>query len=255
MIACARSRDRHAGQNRQRSTRADAGDFDQLLEDVAFFRGAETEQDVRVLAYSQMREQHDFFIQARQIVERAHRHLDFVTDTVAIDQQLRRIFLKKNSGKTTNHRDDLAKKQLNIVEMIVAEKRVEDSCQSSMLSDQSTAAHTQTFFRQIRRQRANAANASPLCAWQIATPSASAASVPGKPDNFSSRCTMSCTCAFCALPWPTTACLTCRAVYSATSKSAPTNAQIAAPRAWPSNSVDCGLTLTKTFSIAAQSGR
>ena len=33
-----------------------------------------------------------------------------------------------------------------------------------------------------------------------------------------------------------------------------TAALIAAPLAWPSNKVDCGFVLTKTFSIATQSG-
>ena len=68
-------------------------------------------------------------------------------------------------------------------------------------------------------------------------------------------CTISCTCSFAALPWPTTACLTCSAVYSLTGKPASTAAEIAAPRAWPSSSVDCGLTLTKTFSTATSVGR
>ena len=66
---------------------------------------------------------------------------------------------------------------------------------------------------------------------------------------------MSCTCSFAALPWPTTACFTCSAVYSMTGSSASTAAEIAAPRAWPSSSVDCGLTLTNTFSMATSVGR
>jgi hypothetical protein len=65
---------------------------------------------------------------------------------------------------------------------------------------------------------------------------------------------MACTCSLAALPWPTTACLTCKAVYSATGRFAVTSAAIAAPRAWPSSSVDCGLTLTKTISTAACCG-
>jgi hypothetical protein len=43
-------------------------------------------------------------------------------------------------------------------------------------------------------------------------------------------------------------------VYSATGSFAVTSAAIAAPRAWPSSSVDCGLTLTKTISTAACCG-
>ena len=62
------------------------------------------------------------------------------------------------------------------------------------------------------------------------------------------------TCSLAALPWPTTACLTCRAVYSATGRSQDTAPQMAAPRAWPSSRVDWGLTLTKMISTTAWSG-
>ena len=63
-----------------------------------------------------------------------------------------------------------------------------------------------------------------------------------------------CTCSFFAWPWPTIAFFICSAVYSATASSSATSADSAAPRAWPSSSVDCGLTLTKTISIEAQVG-
>jgi hypothetical protein len=62
------------------------------------------------------------------------------------------------------------------------------------------------------------------------------------------------TCSLRAWPLPTTDCLTCSAVYSATGSPARTAAQIAVPRAWPSASVDCGLMLTKTFSTATSIG-
>src|SRR6185436_11088587 len=95
----------------------------------------------------------------------------------------------------------------------------------------------------------------PPCAWQIAQASASAASGLGSPGSASSLRTMCCTCSFFAWPLPTTACFTWSAVYSATGRPAITAAQIAVPRAWPSSSVDCGLTLTKTFSIETSCGR
>ena len=44
------------------------------------------------------------------------------------------------------------------------------------------------------------------------------------------------------------------AVYSATASSCETSAESAAPRAWPSSSVACGLTLTNTISTEAQVG-
>ena len=75
--------------------------------------------------------------------------------------------------------------------------------------------------------------ASPLLAWawQIAQARASAASDEGLAVSASSRSTMWQTCSLAALPWPTTACLTCKAVYSATGRSHETAPQIAAPRA------------------------
>jgi hypothetical protein len=51
-----------------------------------------------------VREQHDLFADLRQVVEGAHRHIDLVADTGALDQQLRRIFFKQNTGETTDHR-------------------------------------------------------------------------------------------------------------------------------------------------------
>jgi hypothetical protein len=54
---------------------------------------------------------------------------------------------------------------------------------------------------------------------------------------------------------PTTDCFTCKAVYSETGSPHATAAQIAAPRACPSSNVDCGLTLTNTFSTATCPGR
>jgi hypothetical protein len=45
------------------------------------------------------------------------------------------------------------------------------------------------------------------------------------------------------------------AAYSCTTSPLDAAAQIAAPRAWPSSRVDCGLTLTNTFSTVATCGR
>src|SRR5688572_14633559 len=92
------------------------------------------------------------------------------------------------------------------------------------------------------------------CAWQIAHASASAASGAGSPGSASRRFTMCCTCSLAAWPLPTTDCLTCSAVYSATGRPASTAAQIAVPRAWPRARVDCGLVLTNTFSTATCPG-
>src|SRR5690606_11645406 len=71
----------------------------------------------------------------------------------------------------------------------------------------------------------------PPCAWAMAQARASAASAEGSPGRDNKRTIMACTCSLAALPCPTTACLTCSAVYSETGRSASTSALIAAPRA------------------------
>ena len=88
----------------------------------------------------------------------------------------------------------------------------------------------------------------------MARPSASAASLPGRPGSLSSRFTISCTWLLLARPWPTIAFFICSAVYSATGSPPETSAASAAPRACPSSSVLCGLTLTNTISTEAQAG-
>src|SRR5450830_928785 len=95
--------DRHTRQNRQGSPGTNARNLDQFLKRITLFCTAETEQDVGVFANREMRQQYDLLAQTRQIVEGAHGHADFVTDAVAIDQQLRRIFFEQNSGEATDH--------------------------------------------------------------------------------------------------------------------------------------------------------
>src|SRR3989454_9462831 len=170
-----------------------------------------------VLAHDEVREQGDALAGRRQVVERAHRHLDLVADPARFDQDLRRIFLEKRTREPADH------------------------------------TRRPLFTRKPRV--ASFPSPCPPCAWQMAHASASAESAEGAPASPRSRFTISCTCTFFAWPLPTTACLTWRAVYSETGKPASTAAQIAVPRAWPSASVDAGLMLTKTFSSAICCGR
>src|SRR5690606_3695499 len=92
------------------------------------------------------------------------------------------------------------------------------------------------------------------CAWQIATASASAASVGGAFGSPSRRATMYCTCAISAPPCPTTAFLTWRGEYSKTGTFAPKVAHSAAALACPSFSALSALRWTKTLSIAISAG-
>src|SRR5471032_193130 len=96
--------DRHAGQDRQGHARAHARDLDQLAEHGPFGGIAKAEQQMRIFADGLVREQDHFFTHVGQIVKRAHRHIDFIADTLAIDQQLWRIFFKQSTGETAYHR-------------------------------------------------------------------------------------------------------------------------------------------------------
>src|SRR5208283_851675 len=95
----------------------------------------------------------------------------------------------------------------------------------------------------------------PRSAWQTAAANASAASAATGPSSFRMLLIMSCTCAFSALPVPTTACLIWRVAYSNISAFASTVPQIAAPRAWPNFKALSGFRLTNTRSIAISCGR
>ncbi|MNT34792.1 hypothetical protein D3C72_1707910 [compost metagenome] len=95
---------RHARENRQRHARAHARDLDQLAEYGTLCRIAKAKQQVRIFADGLVRKQHDFFAHVGQVVKGAHRHVDFIADALAIDQQLWRILFKQNTGETAYHR-------------------------------------------------------------------------------------------------------------------------------------------------------
>src|SRR5580692_1791211 len=94
----------------------------------------------------------------------------------------------------------------------------------------------------------------PRSAWHTAAARASAASAGTGPSSFSRLLIISCTCAFSALPVPTTACLIWRVAYSNTSTLAFAVPQMAAPRAWPNFKALSGLRFMKTFSMAISCG-
>src|SRR5229473_4468186 len=207
--------DRQPGQYRERGARTDAGDADQLAERRALLERREAVQRVRILAHDEVREQAQRLAGCRQLVERAHRHIELVGDAADIDQHLRRVLRGEPPGEPADQ--------------------------------------TSLPFR-TRKPFVESAPSLLPWAWQIAQASASAASGAGSPGSASRRRTMCCTCLFLAWPLPTTDCLTCSAVYSATGRPASTAAQMAVPRACPSASVDCGLALTNTISTATSPG-
>ena len=94
-----------------------------------------------------------------------------------------------------------------------------------------------------------------MLAWVIATARASAASSPASATPGSRTLSMAWIWCFSAPPVPTSAFLMTLVEYSATGMPERARLSMATPRAWPSLSVDCGLTLTKTSSTAPLSGR
>src|SRR5258706_207158 len=179
-------------QYRQRGARAHARDADEPAEGAALLERGKAIQDVGVLAHEQVRVQGYGIAGRGQAEKSAHRHVYFVAHAAGLHQHLGRILGQQLAGKTT----DQTRRPFFILK----------------------------FFVSTLPSR-------PPCAWQIAQASASAASGLGSPGSASSLFTMCCTCSFLAWPLPTTACLTCSAVYSAIGSPAITAAQIADPRA------------------------
>ena len=64
---------------------------------------AEAEEEMRVLAHDEMSEEHDALARGGQVVERAHRHVDFVGDALHVEQDLRRVLLDEDSGEAADH--------------------------------------------------------------------------------------------------------------------------------------------------------
>src|SRR5258706_2037935 len=207
--------DRHAGKHRERSARRDARYTDQLAEHRALFCAREAIKEMRILAHDEVREEGYRCAGGWQRIKGAHRHIELIAHAADLHQDLRRVLGGQLAGQ---------------------------------MPDQ-----TSLPFR-IRNPRSGRSPSLAPCAWQMAQASASAASSEGSPGSSSRRRTMCCTCSLAAWPLPTTDCLTCSAVYSATGRPASSAAQIAVPRAWPRASVDCGLTFTKTFSTATAVG-
>ena len=95
--------DRQTGEHRQRHARADPGDLDQLAEGVAFGFAGETVKELTVLAHDEMRQQRHLLAVARQVVEGAHRHVDFVADAMYVDEHLGRVLFEQDSGQSSDH--------------------------------------------------------------------------------------------------------------------------------------------------------
>src|SRR5882762_6610050 len=93
----------HSGEHRERDARTDARDFQQLPERAPLGVGAEAVEKMRVLAHHEMREQGHALPGRGQVVEGAHRHLDFVADSGRFHQDLRRIFFEEHPGEPPDH--------------------------------------------------------------------------------------------------------------------------------------------------------
>lgn len=88
---------RQSGKDAERRFGTDAADLDQLTEGLALALAEKAVQQLRVLAHHELGQQGHLGPGLGQVVEGAHRHLDFVADPVDVHQQLRRIFFQQDS--------------------------------------------------------------------------------------------------------------------------------------------------------------
>src|SRR5882724_460833 len=58
---------------------------------------------MRIFAHNELGVQHHFFMQYRQIVKGAHRHIQFISHTLHVQQNLRRIFFQQNPEQSSDH--------------------------------------------------------------------------------------------------------------------------------------------------------
>ena len=75
-----------------------------LAKCAAFIFTAESVEQMRVFPHDEMGEQRHALARRRQVVERAHRHVDFVCNPLNVEQELWRILLEQNAGKSADHR-------------------------------------------------------------------------------------------------------------------------------------------------------
>ena len=94
---------RESRQHRERDLRADAVHLEKLAERAALTLGAEAEQQMRVLAHDEMREQRHALAVLRKVVERAHRHVHFIRDALHVEQELRGILFEQRAREAANH--------------------------------------------------------------------------------------------------------------------------------------------------------
>ena len=82
--------DAHARQHAERDARPDVRDLQQAAEQRALGLGEEAEQDVRVLAHDEMRDERQRLARIGQPIERRHRRLELVADAADVERQRRR---------------------------------------------------------------------------------------------------------------------------------------------------------------------
>ena len=69
----------------------DAGDADQLPEGATLRFAEETVEEVPVLAYREVGQQHHRGAGLGQVVDRTHRRIDLVTNAMYVDEKLGRV--------------------------------------------------------------------------------------------------------------------------------------------------------------------
>jgi hypothetical protein len=90
------------------NARAHTRDLDQLAEGVAFVMREEAEQQLRVFAHDEVRQQRDPLTERRQVVEARHRHVDLVAHAFDIEKNLRRGFFRQIASEPSDHAGSVA---------------------------------------------------------------------------------------------------------------------------------------------------
>src|SRR6202000_1403542 len=192
----------------------DAAHLEQVAEHGPLGFAQESVERHAVFLHRVMGEQDDFLAGGGQVVDGRHGCVDLVAHATHFNEQRRRLFADESAAQATDHR-----RRLHAVRGIP----------------------TRSILDRV-------------CAWAIATASASAASAWSGPLMPRMIPIMCWTWVLSARPVPTTACFTSVAAYSCTTIPWLTTAHTAAPRAWPSLRAESALRAMNTRSIAASAG-
>src|SRR5690606_10392905 len=87
----------------QGGTRTHAGDLHELTKGLPLCFCAETEKQMHVLAHDEVGMERDLSTNGGQVVERAHRHVNLITDALHVDEHQRWKLFQQQAGYSADH--------------------------------------------------------------------------------------------------------------------------------------------------------